>query len=46
MALLGLLGVAVGGVVGFLFSDVGFGLLTGAVLGVLYGLLFSVRNPT
>jgi ABC-type uncharacterized transport system permease subunit len=43
--LLGLLGIAVGSVVGLLFDDVSFGLLIGAVLGVLYGLLFAVRTP-
>jgi hypothetical protein len=39
------LGAAVGFVVGLIFRDLGFGLAAGGVLGLLFGILLTVRNP-
>ena len=45
LALMIPLGVGVGLVVGLAFSDVVFGLLVGAGLGLLFGVLLTIRNP-
>lgn len=39
------LGTLIGLVVGWGFRDLEFGVLTGAAIGVAFGLLLAVRNP-
>jgi hypothetical protein len=45
LAILVLLGAGVGFVIGLIFRDLGFGVAAGSVLGLLYGILLTIRNP-